>query len=310
MGVAKECNRRRALFGVWRRLNLNKRGIMRTEVVDSIIRSNPILSHGEQLDLVKAWKSQSCKDSLDKLILSNMRIVSKEAFSIKKKNPMMPYEDLIQEGMAGLLKAADMFDEEQEVNFLTYAMLWVKANMRSYVLSYKSVVKMGTTRDDRVLFSNLSKALTEADSLGLVGDGKTDFVAKTLGVNRDSVSQMIISIKSGDSRLDAPVKNSDGNETLRINLIADEDSGESEFVNRISSSGKESILESLVSGLPEDEQKIIRDRYLTEDPKTLRDLEKEMSISREWIRKLEIKALDRIKKRLNSNYGISNILDI
>jgi RNA polymerase sigma-32 factor len=283
---------------------------MRTEVVDSIIRSNPILSHGEQLDLVKAWKSQSCKDSLDKLILSNMRIVSKEAFSIKKKNPMMPYEDLIQEGMAGLLKAADMFDEEQEVNFLTYAMLWVKANMRSYVLSYKSVVKMGTTRDDRVLFSNLSKALTEADSLGLVGDGKTDFVAKTLGVNRDSVSQMIISIKSGDSRLDAPVKNSDGNETLRINLIADEDSGESEFVNRISSSGKESILESLVSGLPEDEQKIIRDRYLTEDPKTLRDLEKEMSISREWIRKLEIKALDRIKKRLNSNYGISNILDI
>lgn len=283
---------------------------MRTEIVDSIIRSNPILSHREQLDLVKTWRSQSCKESLDKLILSNMRIVSKEAFSIKKKNPRMPYEDLVQEGIAGLLKAADMFDEEQDVNFLTYAMLWVKANMRSYVLSYKSVVKMGTTRDDRVLFSNLSKALTEADSRGFVGDNKTDFVAKTLGVNKDSVSQMIVSIKSGDSRLDAPVKNSDGNETLRINLMADENSGESEFVNRISSSGKESILEALVSGLPEDEQKIIRDRYLTEDPKTLRDLEKEMSISREWIRKLEIKALDRIKKRLNSNYGISNILDI
>ena len=117
------------------------------------------------------------------------------------------------------------------------------------MFSYKSVVKMGTTRDDRVLFSNLSKALSEADSQGLVGDNKTEFVAKTLGVNKSSVSQMIISIKSGDSRLDAPVKNSDGNETLRVNLMADESSGESEFINRISSSGKESILEALVSWL-------------------------------------------------------------
>ena len=93
-----------------------------------------------------------------------------------------------------------MFDESHDVNFLTYAMLWVKANMRSYVLSYKSVVKMGTTRDDRVLFSNLSKTMTEAEDLGLVGEDKKEFVSKKLGVNKNSVDQMIISLKAGDSR--------------------------------------------------------------------------------------------------------------
>jgi len=283
---------------------------LNTEIIDSIIKSNPILSHGDQLYLVKQWKNISCKESLDKLVLSNMRIISREAFSIKKKNPQLPYEDLVQEGVAGVLKAADMFDESHDVNFLTYAMLWVKANMRSYVLSYKSVVKMGTTRDDRVLFSNLSKTMTEAEDLGLVGEDKKEFVSKRLGVNKNSVDQMIISLKAGDSRLDSPVKSSDGNETLKINLLEDDASGEDIILDSVSSFSKKGILETVVSGLPQDEQKIVRERYLTDEPKTLRDLEKDMSISREWIRKLELKALDRIKKRLKSSYGISNILDI
>jgi len=81
-------------------------------------------------------------------------------------------------------------------------------------------------------------------------------------------------------------------------------------LDSVSSFSKKGILETVVSGLPQDEQKIVRERYLTDEPKTLRDLEKDMSISREWIRKLELKALDRIKKRLKSSYGISNILDI
>ena len=75
---------------------------MNTEIIDSIIKSNPILSHVDQLYLVKQWKNISCKESLDKLVLSNMRIISREAFSIKKKNPQLPYEDLVQEGVAGV----------------------------------------------------------------------------------------------------------------------------------------------------------------------------------------------------------------
>jgi RNA polymerase sigma-32 factor len=283
---------------------------MNVNVVDSIIRDNPIISHSDQLGLLKMWKTEECKLSLDKLVLSNMRIISKEAFSMKKKNNHLSYDDLVQEGITGVLKAADMFDESHDVNFLTYAMLWVRANMRSHALSYRSVVRMGTTRDDRVLFSNLSKTLREAEALDLTGSSRISFVSKKLNVSEDSVGQMMISIKGHDTRLDAPVRNSEGSETLRIDMLEDTSGGEGRLMEGVGLSSKKNILKRIVSTLPDDERKILKARYLTDDPKTLRELEGEMSISREWIRKLEMRGLDRVKKRLSSEFGVKNILDI
>jgi len=195
-----------------------------------------------------------------------------------------------------------MFDATQNVTFLTYAMWWIKANMRRYVMDYRSVVRVGTTRDDRTLFSNLSKALRRAEENGLIGEDKLRSVAEELNVNRDSLDQMMATLKGFDVRLDTPVSND--NETLKVDLIEDGNSLENSLSNLDENIFLSDAITQIIKSLPDDEKTIIENRFLSDNPKTLRDLAKDMNISREWVRKLEIKALDRIKKRLATQYDV------
>lgn len=280
------------------------------DLIKSIIKSNPVLPANIQLELVKKWQLESNKDALDKLVLSNMKIVSKEAFKLKSKNYYISYEDLLQEGISGLLKAASMFDIEQDVTFLTYAMWWVKANMKRYVMDYKSVVKMGTTRDDRTLFSNLAKTMREAEDAGLSGEEMLVFISKTLSVKKESLQQMIVSLKGSDVRLDTPVseRNSDGSDTMKVDLLRDCSNTQEIYEQEDELRSIRAALKEIMPTIPEMERKIIENRFLTDEPKTLRELEKEMSISREWVRRVEKRAIDRLRKRLKSNYGIEGCL--
>jgi RNA polymerase sigma-32 factor len=274
------------------------------DLMKDIIKNNPVLSANVQLDLVKKWQNSSNKGALDQLVLSNMKIVSKEAFRLKARNYYVSYEDLMQEGMAGLLKAASMFDTTQEVTFLTYAMWWVRANMKRYVMDYKSVVKMGTTRDDRTLFSNLSKSLREAEESGLEGEAKLDYIATSLSVKRDSLRQMMASLKGADIRLDTPIKSGEDGSTLKVDLLQDPTDLHRAYEDADEMCSLTSAINEIIHTMPELEREIIKNRFLTEEPKTLRDLEGEMNISREWVRRVEIRAIDRLRKRLKINYGI------
>ena len=274
------------------------------DLMKDIIRNNPVLPASVQLDLVKKWQDNSNKSALDQLVLSNMKIVSKEAFRLKARNYYISYEDLMQEGMAGLLKAASMFDPTQEVTFLTYAMWWVKANMKRYIMDYKSVVKMGTTRDDRTLFSNLSKSLREAEESGLGGEDKLEYIAASLSVKKDSLRQMMASLKGADVRLDTPIKAGEDGSTLRVDLLQDPVNPHRNYEDADELCSLTSAINEIMLTMPELEREVIKNRFLTEEPKTLRDLEGEMNISREWVRRVEIRAIDRLRKRLKINYGI------
>ena len=279
---------------------------MNTELIDKIIKENPVLPASSQLALIEEWQERSNKSALDKLVLSNMRIITKEAYKFKQRNQHLSYSDLVQEGIAGLLKAAEMFDRDKETLFLTYAMWWVKVNMRQHVMAYRSIVKLGTSRDDRVLFSNLSKTAKLAEEKGLTGEDKISFIAERLSVKVSSVKKMTGSLRGFDTRLDAPIKSSDGNDTLKVDLIPDERSKQNLDNICFKQDNMSILLRSLVDNMPDDEGKILRDRFLREDPKTLREVAKEMGISREWVRKLELRAIDRIRKRLASEHGISS----
>lgn len=277
------------------------------DIIAKAIRENPVLPASEQEVLIKAWQNDANKAALDKLVLSNLKAVTKEVYKVLKSNSYLSYEDLMQEGLAGLLKAANMFDSSKEVNFLTYAMWWIKANMRRHVMGNRSIVKMGTTREDRILFSNLSKKIREGEERGLGRSGSINFAAKDLGVSVQSVEQMFVALKGFDTRLDAPVSSGNDSETLKVDLLEDEstlgDSAMSLSDKKIISS----IISSIVDGLPKDEKRIVEERFLSSEPKTLRELSAHMGISREWVRKIEIKALDRIKKRLASQYNIREV---
>ena len=279
-----------------------------TDFIKDTIKHNPVLPANVQLELVKKWQKNSNKAALDQLVLSNMKIVSKEAFKLKAKNYYISYEDLMQEGIAGLLKAANMFDSSQDVTFLTYAMWWIRANMKRYIMDYKSVVKMGTTRDDRTLFSNLSKSVREAEEAGLSGEDMLDYISKTLSVKKESLQQMMASLKGSDVRLDAPVKASEDGSTMRVDLLEDSSSLQKEFEDANELHCITSAINDIMPTMPEIERKIIENRFLTEEPKTLRDLENEMKISREWVRKVEKKAIERLRKRLRVHYGIEEYL--
>ena len=281
------------------------------EALKTIIKNNPILSHKEQLELVADWQENKNKASLDKLILSNVRLVAREAHSLSFKNRGSSYDDLLQEGIEGLLKAADMFDPERGTKFTTYAMLWVKANLRAHVRDTRSAVRLGKTRDERKLFSNLHKAKAEAEEAGLTGHLIYQYIAKKIGVSEEAVIKMNTVLMQNDKSMDdvvGPVRSA--SVTRFGDTLPDPMCGEGSLSNGADKSAKLEIISRVVDSLPEIEKKIITDRYLCDDPKTLRELQSEMSISREWIRKLEMRALDRVKKRLNSDYGITDILDI
>ena len=174
--------------------------------------------------------------------------------------------------------------------------------MRRHVMDYRSVVRMGTTRADRVIFSNLSKAMNKAEEEGLTGESKLARVANIIGVKREALNQMISTLKGFDVRLDTPIKND--NDTLKVDLIEDPSSLEDILLSASKDSFYSNAIFEIINSLPSDERTIIQERFFSDCPKTLRDLAKDMKISREWVRKLEIKALDRMKKRLATQYDI------
>ncbi len=277
---------------------------------NDILKNNPVLNKGEQLSLIKRWKENEDKYALDKLILSNMRAVTKEAYKTKRSNPYLSYDDLVQEGMCGLIKAVDRFDQDKDAVFMTYAMWWIKANIRKYVMNYRSVVRMGTTRADRVMFSNLSKARAKAEGLELTGDEKVSKMAEIMGVKKKHLYRMLTSLSGFDSSLDAPVGGSsdDSTPTLKVDLLEDEASSVHDFEQREYAEFISNAVDNIIDAMPSDERQILNGRYLSENPNTLRELALKMGISREWVRKTEIKALKRLRKRLKSQYGISESL--
>jgi RNA polymerase sigma-32 factor len=163
---------------------------------------------------------------------------------------------------------------------------------------------MGTTRDDRTLFSNLSKSLREAEESGLVGEDKLEYIARSLSVKKDSLRQMMASLKGADVRLDTPIKTGEDGSTLRVDLLQDPVNPHRDYEDADELSSLTFAINEIMPTMPELERKIIKNRFLTEEPRTLRDLEGEMNISREWVRRVEKRAIDRLRKRLRVHYGI------
>jgi RNA polymerase sigma-32 factor len=274
------------------------------KMLDSACRQYPVISASKQLSLLQLWKDTGNKMYLDQLILSNMKLVISETHKIRMYNQNLSYDDLFQEGLSGLLKAAAKFDNTKDANFATYAMWWIRAYQKRYTMDNRSLVRLGTTRDGRVMFANLAKAKAKAESLGLEGYEKVKKISEIIGVEPDAVEQMMSILSGYDSSLDTPI--GEDKDTLVIDTLPDYRDQNLAIDTTIEDNlaGKIALA---IRDLPENEKFIIENRFLSQDPMTFRDLAKKLKISREWVRKLEIRALERMKRYLARECNIRDI---
>jgi RNA polymerase sigma-32 factor len=255
----------------------------------------PLLTQEEENDLAIRWRERGDKGALDKLLGSHLRLVIKLARGLRGYG--VPIEDLIAEGNVGLMQAAQRYDPERQVRFATYAAWWIRASMHELVLKSGSIVRTVRTGDQKKLFFNLRRMKAQRAQLGESGELSQDAIreiAEQLGVSEADVREMDQRLGTGDVSLDAPLT-SDG-EDSRIDFLKDDvtPTPEATLVAEDERDKRRLLLDAAMSGLNERERHILQERRLSEEPRTLEELSQVYGVSRERIRQIEARALEKL----------------
>lgn len=261
-------------------------------------KAAPFLERDEEHALALRWKNEGDEDALHQLTRAHMRLVI--AMSIRFRHYGLPVNDLIQEGHVGLLQAASRFDPEREVRFSTYATWWIRAAIQDYILRNWSIVRGGTSSTQKALFFNLRRLRAR---LAIGGTGTAaifDQIAATLGVHRADVELMDARFAGPDLSLNAAVSESDSaGSTQRLDLLPDEGPLPDEIVEDTIDADRRAIwLEDALKSLTARELDILRHRRLVENAATLESLGDRLGISKERVRQIESRALDKLRRAL------------
>jgi RNA polymerase sigma-32 factor len=266
------------------------------------IRRFPLLSRDEEHRLAVRYKDYADVQAAYKLVTSNLRLVVMIAREYQKafKNLL----DLIQEGNMGLMEAVKNFDPYRGVRFPSYAVWWIRAYMIRYIMNDWRMVKIGTTQAQRKLFFNLQKEKEKIEAEGLTPGPK--LLAQRLNVKEDEVVEMEQRLGSRDLSVDVPIGNDD--EATLLNFLQDnKQSPEEQFADAQYRELLRQKMEQFAKSLKDKELVIYRERLLTEDPVTLREIGEKYGISRERVRQIE----ERVKKKLKTylNRELKDVTD-
>ncbi|PWE28643.1 RNA polymerase factor sigma-32 [Pararhodobacter marinus] len=251
-----------------------------------------ILDADTETELAIAWRDHGDERALHRLIQAYARLAVSFAGRFKRYD--VPYEDLIQQGNLGLMRAAEKFDPMNGSRFSTYAAWWIRASMQDYVMRNWSLVRTGTNATQKKLFFHLRRAMQKH-----AGDEASDEplsvrVARELQVTPEQVEAMMGRMAGPDLSLDAP-QGADEDGRSWVETIEDEDAAtEMDVAERLDGAQRRKILYSAVEQLPDRERRIVSARHLSEEPATLSDLGALMGISKERVRQLEERALSRL----------------
>jgi RNA polymerase sigma-32 factor len=257
------------------------------------LRRFPMLERQEEYLLAKRWRRHGDREAAHKLVTSHLRLVAKIAMGYRGYG--LPISEVISEGHVGLMQALERFEPEKGFRLTTYAMWWIKASIQEYILRS---VKMGTTANQKKLFFNLRKAKSKISILD-EGDMRPDqvkIIARRLAVTEQDVIDMNRRL-GGDASLNAPIRE-DGDfgewQDWLVDERADQETtlvASEEFVNR------RIALASAVSVLNDRERRIFEARRLAEDPITLNELAGEFGVSRERVRQIEVRSVEKVQRR-------------
>lgn len=263
----------------------------------------PLLEREHEADLARRWKYNKDERAMHELVKSYTRLVI--AAAAKYKNYGLPIGDLIQEGNIGLMQAVNRFEPEREVRFSTYAAWWIRASIQDYILRNWSIVRTGTTSAQKSLFFNLRRLRARIDGAaaenGLTMEGR-EKISKVLGVRIKDVEDMEARMSGGDQSLNATI--SDDGEDEYQSLLADTRPNPEEVVIGMKDAKTRSNwLNSALRTLSDREQEIIRQRHLQYETVTLEDLGKKLGVSKERVRQLEARAMQKLKQNLEPRIG-------
>jgi RNA polymerase sigma-32 factor len=259
----------------------------------------PMLSPEREQELALAWRDHRDEAALRELVGSHLRLVIKIARGFAGYG--LPISDLIAEGHVGLMQAAQKFDPDRGFRFATYAMWWIRAAIQEHILHSASLVKMGTTAAQKKLFFNLRQMkgrLEEIDAGDLSPESVTA-IATTLGVPEKDVVEMNRRLGGADGSLNVTM--SEDGETEWLDRLVDERPNQELLLAEADElAQRRKLLGEAMSRLNDREREILIERRLREEPLTLEDLSRRFHVSRERIRQLEVRAVDKLRKAMLS----------
>jgi RNA polymerase sigma-32 factor len=260
------------------------------------IRKFPMLEPQEEYMLAKRYQEHDDRKAAHKLVTSHLRLVAKIAMGYRGYG--LPIGEVISEGNVGLMQAVKKFEPDRGFRLATYAMWWIKAAIQEYILRSWSLVKMGTTANQKRLFFNLRRLKGRIQALD-EGDLKPEQVkeiATTLKVSEEEVVSMNRRL-SGDASLNAPIKASEGDSGQWQDwLVDDHDNQEQILIEQDELESRRALLANAMKVLNDRERRIFEARRLTEEPITLEDLSTEFEISRERVRQIEVRAFEKVQE--------------
>jgi len=263
------------------------------------IKKFPILAPEEEYMLAKRWTEHQDTDAAAKLVNSHLRLVAKIAMGYRGYG--LPISEVVSEGNVGLMQAVKRFEPEKGFRLATYAMWWIKAAIQEYILRSWSLVKMGTTANQKKLFFNLRKAKSRISALE-EGDLRLDqvqIIAKRLGVTEQDVIDMNRRL-GGDASLNTPIREEGDAGEWQDWLVDDKVSQETILADTEELDNRKKALTDALSVLNDRERRIFEARRLAEEPVTLEDLAAEFQVSRERVRQIEVRAFEKVQKAVRN----------
>jgi RNA polymerase sigma-32 factor len=276
------------------------------------IRRFPMLERQEEYMLAKRWRDHGDRDAAHKLVTSHLRLATKIARDYRGYD--LPISEVISEGNIGLLQAVERFEPEKGFRLTTYATWWIKAAIQEYILRSWSLVKMGTTANQRKLFFNLRKAKSKISAFD-EGDMRPDqvkLIAKRLGVTETDVIDMNRRL-GGDASLNATIREDGDSGEWQDCLVDESPDQETTLAASEELDNRRKALADSLGVLDGRDRRIFEGRRLAGDPITLAELADEFGVSRERVRQIEVRAFEKVQKAVKHRVaaiGISAPLQV
>src|SRR5947209_18293436 len=264
------------------------------------IRRFPMLERQEEYMLAKRWREHGDRDAAHKLVTSHLRLVTKIARDYRGYG--LPISEAISEGNVGLMQAVERFEPEKGFRLATYAVWWIKAAIQEYILRSWSLVKMGTTANQKKVFFNLRKAKSKISILD-EGDMRPDqvkLIAKRLGVSATDVIDMNRRL-GGDASLHAPIREDGDSGEWQDWLVDESPDQETTLAASEEFDYRRKTLSDALTVLNERERRIFETRRLAEEQITLAELAEEFGLCRERVRQIEVSAFEKVQNAVKQH---------